>query len=80
MALAVLTNLSYDPARRGFSARLLAYLENPDDRADRSELAQEVPVSIAAEGIAELMPLKFRQLNAPQEVRLDVDRRATPIS
>jgi len=78
VALAVLTNLSYDPARRGFSARLLAYLENPDDRSDRSELAQEVPVSIAAEGIAELMPLKFRQLNAPQEVRLDVASPSDP--
>lgn len=78
VALAVLTNLSYDAAKRGFSARLLAYLENPDDRADRSELAQEVPVSIAAEGIAELMPLKFRQLNAPQEVRLDVASPSDP--
>jgi len=78
VALAVLANLSYDPAKRGFSARLLAYLENPDNRADRSELAQEVPVSLAAEGIADLAPLKFRQLNAPQEIRLDVASPSDP--
>jgi hypothetical protein len=78
VALSVLANFSYDPAARGYFARLIAYLVNPDSPTDTSELAQEVPVSIAAEGAANLMPLRFRQLNTPQEVRLDVSSPSDP--